>query len=311
MPITQPDLPLRVLNCFQLSGVGFLVLHEEEKVGTADLISDVDIAINMPVHTALDLACQSLAESGVVIALVWPYDVGGGASVFFSDPEGENGAQIDALYDLRGSGRYGLRSDRFFPRQQVGFRYPTPDRLDALLYVARKAAVKGKRFELDQACKTITSAFAVHLVQDRVRTLFSSSAARSLLRTLRGGQPRWNLRPVRWVKSFMRLLERLRRPIGYWVHIAGPGAEETALALESRFGRWLVNASSGRSPTGLAAMFWWATVVMPVRWRPAVFFSYSENRLRWPQPDMILSSSPTNASLASSIVAAMAQKATR
>jgi hypothetical protein len=311
MPITQADLPVRILDSFVSADVRFLVLHNEEKVGTAGLTSDVDIVLDMPVRSLVRLLRKSLLDAGVVIALVWPYDVGGGASVFFTDREGKGGAQIDALYDVRGSGRYGLRSNRLFAGQVPGRRFPIPHRLDELLYVARKAAVKGKEQELTEVRRTIDRDFAYATVVRRVRELFSPSAATSLLAALEGDHRRKTLRPIRWARSLVRIGRRVIQPIGFWAHISGSDAEAKAEELQSLFGGWLVRTESGRRPRGLGAMPWWATVVMPVRLRPGLFLSHSEHRPNRPKADLQLSSRESAANLAASIVEAMARKATR
>jgi hypothetical protein len=311
MPITQADLPVRILDSLMSTGVRFLVLHDEEKVGSDALTSDVDIVLDSPISRALPLLRQALSGTGLLVGLVWPYDVGGGASVFFTDAEGKAGAQIDALYDLRGSGRYGLRSSRLFAGQRPGKRFPIPNRLDELLYAARKAAVKGKLSELNTVRRIISSEFAAEAVRRRVRELFSVSAANSLLVALRRGKAGWSFRPQRWLQSLVRVGMRITQPIGFWVHIIGPESENKARELRSRFEAWLVRVEIGNHRAGAGALLWWATDVVPVRLRPGLFLSYSEKSLESGKADLLLRSPQATAILAKSIVEAMARKAAR
>lgn len=309
MPITDPELATRILDCFRAAGVRFIVLHHEDKVGTADLTSDVDIALGIPIRDALVMAQDRLREANVTAALLWPYDIGGGASVFFTDSVGDEGAQIDALFDVRGRGRYGLRSPELFAGEQVGRKYPTPQHLDGLLYIARKAKVKGKDEDFISVTRTLGSFYTAEQVARRVETLFSSPVAGALLAHLSGRQMPPPVRIDRLVRSLIRIASRGLRPIGLWVDVVGPAAQEKASNLQARFGRWLVRSESGRRPSGFKTKLWWLRAVVPVRLRPGIYFSFGRERATWPHPDLVLDSRADDSELAEQVVAKMALRA--
>jgi hypothetical protein len=259
-------------------------------VGTPALDSDVDIAVDRRAEEVLQLLEPGLVRAGIVAALVWPYDVGGGASCFFARADGSGGAQLDMLYDPHGRGRYGLRTSQIIADRKKGERYPVPEQLDRLLYAIVKSRLKGKHDQVRADVERVEAAAGTEMALTRAKQLFSPAVA-SLVRKLLDQRPARKIaRPTRWVRSVLRIAGRLRRPIGYWVEIIGPSsqAKELAEELEARLSRWLVVAGSGARPQSSRTPVWWLTRVAPVRWRAGTFVSWSERARSALQADLTL-----------------------
>lgn len=300
-----------MLDLLESAGIEFVILHHEELIGTSDLSSDVDIALGTPISKAIEAIRPDLASERIIVALIWAYDVGGGASVFFTNQDGSAGAQIDILHDPRGSGRYGLRSGHIVASRRPGLRYDVPNRLDQLLYLLCKSSLKGREARVAEHVRELTDAFTSEMIGDRVEQLFSRSIGHALRILVAGGDRRPMFRPIRWILSLVRIGGRLRRPIGYWVEISGPMAvaQGNAESLVERFGRWLVRSESGRRPYSVARYYWWLTRVVPVRLRPGIFVSWSEGSTERLRADLVLPASESPDDLAELVIAAMAGRA--
>ena len=302
-----------VLDLLSAAPVELVVMHNEELIGTPELNSDVDIALSVPVSEVLALLEPRLKELGIIPAVIWTYDVGGGASVFFTSRDGMVGAQIDILHDLKGDGRYGLRSDEMLARRQQGSRYQVPDRLDELLYELIKSHIKGRMRQVEVSRGRLKSDFTIEEISSRADQLFEPPVAKVVRRILRNERGRAPFRARRWFKSLIRLGNRLRYPIGFWIEICGPSdkSEPLAIELRERFGSWLVaSAASARPRRGLGVLYWWLTRVSPVRMRAGLFVSWSERSNKRLQPDLTLKPSESS-SLAEQIVAGMGNRAWR
>lgn len=307
MPISDPQFAVAVLNSLSASGVTFVVLHSEHWIGTSELSSDVDIAVDSPVAHVIARASNRLAEQDIAVALIWFYDLGGGASVFFSNRDGTAGAQIDMLHDLNGRGRYGIRSGRLITASSRGLRYRVPNELDGLLYSLVKSSLKGKRGSTNAFSEELMNRYEA-IIDSRISELFASSMGR-VVRALTRGKPRpYALRPARWVNSIARLATRIKRPIGLWVEIVGFEAEEAASRVSKDISGWLARVDYAERPRGLRVFGWWLARVAPIRWRPGVFISWSIRTSFRPTADLILYA--TNEPLGKDIVRAMAARAT-
>ena len=281
---------MRLLDLLQATDVHFVVLHDEELVGTTALDSDVDIAVDRRADEVLQRLEAGLTREEIVVALIWPYDVGGGASCFFARRDGSGGAQVDMLYDPHGRGRYGLRTSQIIADRKQGARYPVPQQLDRLLYTVVKSRLKGEFDEVRAEIKRVEAVFSRNAGETRAQQLFSPAIASLLRELFDDREAPQTARPIRWIRSVPRIAMRIRRPIGYWVEIVGPAtqAEDLAKKLEARIAPWLVVAGLGARPEWFRVFLWWFTRVLPVRWRAGIFVSWTERTRRVVQPDLVL-----------------------
>lgn len=314
LPISNPDIPVKILEALTEAGVRFVVLHGEEKIGTADLDSDVDLAVDLVPRAIVEQVTPGLEDRGLLVALIWRYDIGGSASVFVTTRDGSAGAQIDMMYDPHGRGRYGLRTDVVMANQRPGIRYPVPAPLDQALYLLRKARSKGRTFLVEQILSGFESEGSDANARERARELFSPGVAADVVNEIDRGSRRRAIRPWRGVATVGRLIGRVVQPIGYWVELAGNSSKSAVAASEltKRFGVWLVRVETSSRPAGqLASVGWWLRKVMPVRMRPAVYISATGAPPgRRPSADMTLAVDPDQdvADLAGRIVAGMAAR---
>lgn len=301
---------MRVLDLLDASDVRFVVLHNEELLGTPVLNSDVDIAVDRGANEVLQILKPGLTRHDIVAALVWPYDVGGGASCFFARADGSGGAQLDMVYDPHGRGRYGLRSSEIIAEGIKGARYPVPEPLDRLLYELVKSQLKGEFEQVGIDLGKIEASFLKSTAQARAKRLFSPATATLIRGLLDHRGARQIVRPTRWIRSVSRILKRLRRPIGSWIEIVGPPTQAEVLGkqLEARLAPWLVTAGYGPRPRGSQLIFWWLTRVLPIRWRAGIFVSWTARAPRLLRPDLALPIADIDF-LTRTAIAEMAQRA--
>jgi hypothetical protein len=289
MPITDPLIPLRVLDALLEAEVPYVVLHGESLLGSSKVASDVDLAVGLPVAQVLERISGALAKLGLRAAVLWPYDLGGTASVFFATAGGEEGAQIDFLYDPGGRGRYGLRSLAILADARIGVRYPVPNPIDAQLYLLRKRTCKYQTEGAKREMAELAALTSLEMRTARAKQLFSPVAASAMVRLMQGVE--WSPRGTinRSVQNALRRAHRLIQPVGLWVELIGPEgpASEKALALEARFSRWLLHTGRQRRPRGIAGLGWWLQKVLPVRLRAGLYLSWAKAPGR-PKADLTL-----------------------
>jgi hypothetical protein len=292
MPITDPAIPLQVLESLTVADVRFAVLHKEELLGSQELNSDVDLVVDVAATEALHRTSTAFQNLGLRAALLWPYDLGGTTTVFITTPNGDQGAQIDFLFDPTGRGRYGVRTGMMLGDVVTGRRFPVPSAVDQQLYLIRKGACKGQPDRVEAGLADLARLSSTGEAVARARDLFSPRAAGEMVRLLGGGAATAKPAPNRPVGNAWRRAGRVVRPIGLWAEIVG--SEELASAeaarLEDRFGRWLVHTNRGRRVQGAAGLLWWIRQVAPVRLRPGLFLSWAE-AATWPPADVTLAAS--------------------
>ncbi len=314
MPITDPTIPLRVLEALRSAEIRFVVLHKEPLVGTSDLNSDLDLVAAMPAPAALDLVRETLRADGLRVAVLWPYDLGRTATAFITTTNGDEGAQIDFLFDPMGRGRYGVRTEEVLRRAISGVRFPVPDPIDQQLYLTRKGACKNQRDRVQEGLVGLTSLTSADEAVYRARQLFSRSAAFEMIHLIRGSASVKSVRPSRVVGTVWRWFGRVRRPVGLWAELVGPeaAAEVGAGLLERRFSRWLVRTGRGRRVAGGLGVFWWLRQVAPVRLRAGLFVSWAR-QASWPPADLTIQTGGEGGldEMASAIVEAFVTRAKR
>ena len=312
MPISDPSIPLRVLDVLCEAAIPFAVLHGEELIGSDTLLSDVDVVVGQPVSAVIGGILEGIEAAGLRIALRWPYDLGDGtSSVFFTTPNGDQGAQVDLLYDPRGLGRYGLRSNAILNDSVPGRRYRVPSELDRHLYLLQKRLRKHQLGRAVTEQERLVDAFTAREGVERARILFSADSRDRIIATLEARETRLRFRLPSTVRNLPRRLGRIRRPIGFWVELVGSDevAERLASALESRFSRWLVVTGRGRRPSGGSVIPWRMWAVSQVRLRAGLYVSWTSVP-RSPRADLTihLQDGDDLESLAPRVVAAMAER---
>ncbi|HKY47916.1 MAG TPA: hypothetical protein VJQ79_08050 [Acidimicrobiia bacterium] len=289
MPITDPAIPLQVLESLTAADVRFAVLHKEELLGSRELDSDVDLVVDVPAPEALHRTSSAFEDLGLRAALLWPYDLGGTTTVFVTTSNGDQGAQIDFLFDPTGRGRYGIRTDVMLGDVGTGRRFPVPGAVDQQLYLIRKGACKGQPDRVEAGLAGLARLSSTGDAIARARVLFSPRAGTEMVRLLAGGATTAKPAPNRPVGNAWRRARRVVRPIGLWAEIVGSEERASAQAarLEDRFGRWLVHTDRARRVRGAAGILWWIRQVAPVRFRPGLFLSWAEAP-SWPPADVTL-----------------------
>jgi hypothetical protein len=302
---------VRVLDVFNEAAIPFAVLHGEELIGSDSLRSDVDVVVGLPVSTVIARVLKSIEAAGLRIAVRWPYDLGDGtSSLFFTTPNGDQGAQVDLLYDPKGLGRYGLHSNAILDNSVPGKRYRVPSELDRRLYLLQKRLRKHQLGRVAAERERFVGSFTAREGLERAKTLFSPDSRNRIIAALETGATRARFQLPSTLRNLPRRLRRIRRPIGLWVELVGSDevAEQLAGALVSRFGRWLVVASRGRRPVAGSTVPWlWA--VSQVRLRAGLYVSWT-TVLRLPRADLTIQLEDVDdlESLAARIVADMVER---
>ena len=311
LPITDPNVPVVFLRTLLDSDVGFAVIHGEERIGTPELVSDVDIVIDRPFGAVVTAAASRLKSYGLVTALAWPYDVGGTASLFVATADGVHGSQIDLLYDPAGKGRYGLRSNVLLGARGPGSWFPIISALDRDLYLLRKARCKGRTEVAEEIVAKLEIGGMKLPARRRAQEVFSRRAARDVVDDLERRPERPSIAGARILTNARRFANRIAHPIGFWVELVGPSDAMSDLALElaTQFGAWLVRVEADRRPGGTASRYWWwLTEVTPVRLRPGLYISWTNKAPKKPHADLMMSvgANEPKSELATRIVASMA-----
>jgi hypothetical protein len=290
MATSDPVLAKSALDVLADSGVRFAVLHKESAIASGSILSDVDLVVDQDPREIVAQHVPALHRVGLHPIVVWPYDVASTATVFLALSDGSDGVQIDFLRDPSGAGRYGVRSTVLLEDAQPGERWPTIRADHQFLYLIRKRSCKGEEDEVARLLASVSDLEKRRLGRETEK-LFSPRAAERLRPLLDPGPGRDRERPdVHPAIGSLRLLGRLRHPIGFWVDVAGDGASACAQALSARFGRYLPWTRAEQRPRAPAEPLWWCLNVAPVRWRAGLFVTWSRNPRRIPRADSTFAS---------------------
>jgi hypothetical protein len=238
--ITRPNLACLVLDTVASTGVPYAVLHGEDRIADGRADSDVDLVVGCPPHQVVRSLAPMLAASGLILGLVWPYDVCALTSVWLAP--GPNGVQLDLVCDPYGWGKYGLRTDALLQRRIRGRCWWRLDGRAERIYLLSKRAEKQDRpalvrlLDLDTADRQALIQLCGLLLADWRRP--------RIVRLLDGGPDAAGVGPparVRLVRA-QRLADRARHGIGCWVTVAGDRSGEAMTALQASFSRVLPRA---------------------------------------------------------------------
>ena len=148
MPTTSGELARACMAGLRDAGAKFAVLHDYEEL-ESDRISDVDIVVGQDPRTVIRATESMWRERGLLPIILWPYDIGGTATLFLATPDARDGVQLDMLHDPCGVGRYGVRSEillQFVEERPIS---PVVDSAARLLYLWQKRTTKSQADRLD------------------------------------------------------------------------------------------------------------------------------------------------------------------
>jgi len=288
MATTDSRLALASLEGMRAAGVRFALLHGADRLSGGE-VSDVDLVVGEDPVSVVRRAAVSWQTRGLVPVVLWPYDIGGTATVFLATPDASEGVQLDLLHDPEGVGKYCVRSGALLASASQNAALPTVSAAASLVYQWRKRTAKRDAARLGDLTRLAGTIDPRELLAASGAVTGSPAAAQHMLEGRPGLRARRPYHPLRRVS---RLRQRLASPVGFWAHT--PQAKigtETA----RRFSRFLVCAASQPTPSLIRQPAWWAATVMPTRLRPGVFVSHGPLP-RWRAPDAVLTgSSPDEA----------------
>lgn len=281
MATTNPALAISALNAMGDAGISFALLHGLDRLITGD-VSDVDLVVSEPGDVIVRRARASWRRNGLLPVVLWPYDIGGTATVFLATEDAREGVQVDLLFDPNGRGRYGVKSGPLLDSVDSSLT-PSIGEEEQLVYLWCKRATKGQDGRLHQLHERARERDRHVLVNASIAITGSSSVANDLLNGSFSARPPKRRHPfVRAVWAWQRVLT----PSGFWAHVA---SRELADEVASRFARFLVHGVAQRVPQPGRQTVWWARSVQKVRLRPGLLVSYGPAP-RLQQPDLNVTS---------------------
>lgn len=280
MATTSPQLAFSALDAMREAGVRFALLHGRDRLLDGE-VSDVDLAVSVPVASVISRTRPIWGAGGLLPVVVWPYDVGGTATVFLTTEDAGEGVQLDLLHDTDGRGRYGVRSE-FLVDSADASTLPSVSKASELVYLWRKRTIKGQQGELASLSEQARRLHYPDLAETSAAITGSVSTAEHLVE----GVP--SVRPIQppLISRAIRIGHRVAAPVGFWAHTLD---ERVAEDLVARFSRFLVRVGIEPVPQVGGRMVWWVSHVQPVRVRPGLFASFGPAP-RWPNPDVVVAS---------------------
>jgi hypothetical protein len=285
---TDPNLALKAVKLIRAGGFDVGLLHGARKFSQADPFGDADIVVGRPAKEVVAAVGQNWMRHDIFPVVVWPYDVGGSASVFLMNATASKGAQLDLLHDPKGLGRYGLRSGEFQIVQ--GSDPPTVSEMDELIYLWAKRSIKGPRKEVAHVEAASRDNWGAFLTQ--ADKMIAHPDLRRRLGRKRSIGPEIAREIERSLRQAVRVAGRLWRPVGFWIHSPDPAPAED---LHLRFGRVMPGSRVGAVPVSfLEQSMWLSMSVIGVKWRPAVYVSFGPSLRTYFKPDFVVDSPGTN-----------------
>jgi hypothetical protein len=266
MPTTSGHVARLCLAGLREAGVQFAVLHDYARL-ESDRISDVDVVVGQDPRTVIRATERIWRASGLLPIILWPYDIGGTATLFIATSDAIEGVQLDMMYDPAGIGRYRVRSDILLQFVEERPLAPVVDDAARVIYLWQKRTAKTQSERLEQLRRDAREIETSHL-EDLSRVLTGSAdPARGLM----GGQVGVVRRPWAVLARLSRVITRLRGPIGAWVHVT---TEAIGEELARRLAGHLVIVRSSQLPVRSRQVMWYLRQVATVRYRPGVYISF-------------------------------------
>ena len=301
--ITSGALARDLIDAIVADGLPFAILHRRDDLQQGKVGSDVDLVIAAPTRIFISGMKDPLTRLGLVPILVWTYD-SGGSSVFLASATAADGIQLDLLYDPRGLGRYGIRSEELLEERFLVDGWPSLNRRAEIVYLLRKRLVK----ENKQAALALRRDFLAEGVEEMkaiVERVLTPDAAASVNDYVAGHRqtgrwPRSLLR--RTAPELRRIWKRLVNPIGAWIHVAGSHEREVSDVV-GRLRRFIPHTGRG---TPMGSLWYWRECA-PVRWRAGVFVTWGFLD-QAKKPDLVITNIESGDDIARSIVNFLAER---
>lgn len=256
MGTTNPSLALPLLDCIERSEIDFAILHNVSSLESKDVISDVDTVVGADPFEVVMHLVNLKPVHGLSLVMLWEYDRGSLTS-FWMTHDGGDGIQLDLLFDLKGLGRYGLRTgEALLDRVQSPRGLPVLADSTSAVYLLSKRLVKRDETRAFEAMKRLR--LSCPDPEDAVSRLLSPRMRRRSIRTLRSGKIQhrgqtadtWRPRLSAWG------LRRIRTRTGAVVHVQE--AEKAFELLASRASLVLPDVRFESGPMSRLAQ-WWVT----------------------------------------------------
>lgn len=301
MATTEPQLAWVAIGCMKAAGIGFAVLHGFERLAD-DEVSDVDVVVDRPPSQVTRETFSQWQQAGLQPIVEWPYDIGGTATVFLVTTDATEGVQLDMLFDPMGVGKYRIRSSALLTNTEERSGAFVVSEPGGLIYEWHKRLEKKQAAALPSLKVRATKLDSKELLSCSCSSTGSPSTAYQLMGRRPPRKPLFR-RPHLRLRT-LRLINRLRTPVGFWVHVS-----EAAVAaeLENRLKRILITVTTAAAPGRLVAPLWWISNVAFVRIRPGLFISYGRAHTSWPKPDLVVYESDI-AKAASQVVLGMSKR---
>jgi len=297
------------LNALAETGIGWALLH-----GSADLApdkfrnSDLDIVVDRPPHLLLSALRMSLERGGLSPIVLSRYDAGKTSFLFCADEDGSEGVQLDLLYDQKGWGVLRLPSmpllDEVEKRGPLGVA-SVPEDVE-LIYLWRKALRKRQAAKVDTLRQLASQRDAGALLRTSHRLTGTDNDARGLLSDEPIAFPRRS--SVNMALQLPRLVERVRTPRGFWLHIPGDHPQ-LASGLRTRFERILLHARIFElSSSTQSALAQYARKGFLMHRRAALVVTWGSSARLPVEPDLIATGHDGLPGAARRLVSAMAEQ---
>jgi hypothetical protein len=268
LPTSDPRSAAEALDAFERAGVSFAFLHDEGAAANGRISSDVDIVVDRPAIEVVRTVTQGLREVGLAPVMVWPYDIGGTASIFLSTEDASAGVQIDLLYDPQARGQYGVRSESALAGALPGARWRRLNPSHEIAYLVRKRAAKGDRATLEEMADEVDDIGGILNAASEILTDAGVHVVREWCKNPKEtplGAPR--------PRVLERAVNRARFPVGFAVALGGRPSGEIQ-EISKRFSSFLPFVALEDTPHRfLERLSWYISHVAPVRWRPGLFIA--------------------------------------
>lgn len=282
MPTTKPEIAVRAIEAIQQSGVPFAILHSADMLWS-EAVSDVDLVADISPTSLIHRCAEKWRDHRLFPVVVWPYDIGGTATVFLATTDAKDGVQLDIMFDPGGVGKHGLRTEPLMASAVESGGLPVIGEAERLIYLWKKRSLKKQANRLAQLQDIAAELPFADVALASISLTGSDATAREL-----AGEPVVTRHTRRHgFRRARRLAGRLRNPIGFWAHST---SETLAASLRDRFSGFLIVSREGPRPISTARrMTWYYSDVLPTVVRPGVYLSHGASRGRHPSPWLTLS----------------------
>ncbi len=303
MGTTDSKLALTALEILTEAGVGYAMLHGREGLLEGEVVSDVDLVVDLEPDEIIAATRAAFASRGLFPVVVTRYDLAGTMVAWYALEDASEAVQLDFLHDIEGLGRQGLRSAGLLAFS-LRDRFPPFVSAEAeLVYLWRKRVWKRQLARLDELRTPAASLPVARVIEASIAVTGSERTARELFgkRPL----PAWIQTISHPVLRAKRIGARIALPAGFWLHVS---SRDLAAQVADTFHRFLPHSRIGEVPRSrVARSRWFWSSVQPVRLRPGIYVSYGLEPDR-PRPDLVAADNVSARDAGMACVEAMAAR---